>query len=71
MSKNVQCKLFLFYLTVLTIKHQQHQEFYRISNIVLNHSHICLQCFDAVGWVAGRDLACKKLSGGVLAWLSV
>ena len=31
----------------------------------------CLQCFDAVGWAAGRDLACKKLSGGVLAWLSV
>jgi len=21
---------------------------------------ICLQCFDAVGWVAGRALACKK-----------
>ena len=30
---------------------------------------LCLQCFDAVGWAAGR--ACKKLSGGVLAWLSV
>jgi len=26
---------------------------------------------DAVGWVAGRATACKKLSGGVLAWLSV
>ena len=26
----------------------------------------CLQCFDAVGWAAGR--ACKKQSGGVLAW---
>ena len=26
----------------------------------------CLQCFYAVGWVA-----CKKLSGGVLAWLCV
>ena len=33
--------------------------------------HISLQCFDAVGWVAGRAPACKKLSGGVLAWLSV
>ena len=32
---------------------------------------ISLQCFDAVGWVAGRASACKKLSGGVLAWLSV
>jgi len=34
----------------------------------------CLQCFDAVGWTAGREEghpACKKLSGGVLAWLSV
>ena len=32
---------------------------------------LCLQCFDAVGWVTGRALACKKLSGWVLAWLSV
>ena len=30
-----------------------------------------LQCFDTVGWAAGRASACKKLSGGVLAWLSV
>ena len=29
-----------------------------------------LQCFDTVGWVAGRASACKKLSGGVLASLS-
>jgi len=27
---------------------------------------VCLQCFDTVGWAA-----CKKLSGGILAWLSV
>jgi len=33
--------------------------------------YFCLQCFDAVGWVAGRALACKKLSGEALAWLSV
>ena len=32
---------------------------------------LCLQCFDAVGWAAGRHPPCKKLSGGVLAWLSV
>ena len=32
---------------------------------------MCLQCFHAVGWAAGRAPACKKLSGGVLAWLSV
>ena len=31
----------------------------------------CLQCFDTVGWAAGRHPACKKLSDGVLAWLSV
>jgi len=24
------------------------------------------QCFDALGWVAGRASACKNLSGGVL-----
>jgi len=30
----------------------------------------CLQCFDAVGWQEGHP-ACKKLSGGVLEWLSV
>ena len=34
---------------------------------------VAIQCFDAVGWAAGRagHSACKKLSGGVLAWLSV
>jgi len=31
----------------------------------------CLQCFDPVGWAAGRASGLKKLSGGVLAWLSV
>ena len=30
-----------------------------------------LHCFDAVGWVAGRASSLKKLSGGLLAWLSV
>jgi len=29
------------------------------------------QCFDAVGWAAGRASGLYKLSGGVLAWLSV
>ena len=32
---------------------------------------MCLQCFDAVGWGQEGRPACKKLSGGVLAWLSV
>jgi len=30
-----------------------------------------LQCFDAVGWAAEGIRPVKKLSGGVLAWLSV
>ena len=30
---------------------------------------VCLQCFDAVGWTAGK--ASSPLSGGVLAWLFV
>ena len=32
---------------------------------------MCLQCFDAVGWWQEGHPACKKPSGGVLAWLSV
>jgi len=32
---------------------------------------ICLQCFDAVDWAQEGHSGCKKLSGGVLAWLSV
>jgi len=31
----------------------------------------CLQCFDAVGWAAGMASGLQKLSGDVLAWLSV
>jgi len=34
-------------------------------------SYHCLQCFNAVGWVAEGLPACKKLSGGMLAWLCV
>jgi len=30
---------------------------------------MCLQCFDAVGWAAGRASSLKKLCGGVLVWL--
>ena len=32
---------------------------------------IIIQCFDAVGWAAGRASGLQKLSGGVQAWLSV
>ena len=32
----------------------------------------CLQCFDAVGWAAGRASGLQKnLSAQVLAWLSI
>jgi len=52
---------------------------YRLTQIVLEKRPLngsssssclldCLQCFDAVGWAAGRA---SGLSGGVLAWLSV
>jgi len=36
----------------------------------MSQLHLCLQCFDAVGWAAGRASGLKKLSGGVLTWLS-
>jgi len=35
------------------------------------YGRCCLQCFDAVGWAAGRASGLWKLSGEVLAWLSV
>ena len=31
----------------------------------------CLQCFDTVGWQQEWHPSCKKLSGGMLAWLCV
>jgi len=42
-----------------------------LSGIVRNY--VFLQCFDAVGLVGRQEghPACKKLSGWVLAWLSV
>jgi len=39
--------------------------------VFIHYWYAALQCFDAVGWAAGRHPASKKLSGGVLAWLSV
>ena len=49
---------------------------YRDSDMVnCCHFHFvavcCLHCFDTVGWAAGRASGLQKLSGGVLAWLSV
>jgi len=39
--------------------------------LLVGHQFLCLQCFDAVGWAAGRASGLNKLSSGVLAWLSV
>ena len=47
---------------------------YSFSPNYLQHTElliICLQCFDAVGSAQEGRPACKKLSGGVLVWLSV
>ena len=60
----------------------QNSKEHGVTNTVANKQLIifllyCLQCFSAfsaltllVGWQEGHP-ACKKLSGGVLAWLSV
>ena len=42
-----------------------------VFSLLFLYLYLCLQCFDAVGWAAGRASGLKKLSGGVLAWLSV
>jgi len=39
-------------------------------NVYCHSSEHCLQCFDAVGWAAGKPSGLKKLSGGVLVWLA-
>ena len=39
---------------------------------IRNAIGLCLQCFDAVGWAAGRASGLQKIwSDEVLAWLSV
>jgi len=37
----------------------------------MRYEILVLQCLDDVGWQQEGHMACKKLSGGVLAWLSV
>jgi len=37
----------------------------------INLHIVCLQCFDAAGWAARSASGLYKLSGEVLAWLSV
>ena len=39
--------------------------------VLSSRSETWLQCFDAVGWAAGRASGLYKMSGGVLVWLSV
>jgi len=34
--------------------------------VLVNSLIYCLQCFDAVGWAAGRESSLQELSGGVL-----
>jgi len=42
-----------------------------LKTLVLYSPTICLQCFDAVGWAAGRASGLQKTERWVLAWLSV
>jgi len=51
----------------------------RLVIITHTHAHVglvaisrstCFHCFDTVGWAQEGYPGCKKLSGGVLAWLS-
>jgi len=46
---------------------------YVTADDVDNMTYVSLlsHCFDTVRWAAGRVSACKKLSGGMLAWLCV
>jgi len=42
-----------------------------VANLFALYLLYFLQCFDTVGWAAGRASGLKKLSGGVQVWLSV
>ena len=42
-----------------------------LSNYFDHLSPLCLQCFDTVGWAAGRVSGLLKSCGGVLEWWSV
>jgi len=54
---------------------QQHSRMQTTNTTSILYNYVktyCLQCFDAVGWAAGRaSRRVKKVSGGVLAWLCV
>jgi len=42
-----------------------------LCSAIITKEGLALQCFNAVGWAAGRAFGLKKLIGGVLALLSV
>jgi len=68
-SLRKQCRP-LFLLTAVTSEYS----FYRISIILLFVMFVSLFCLSALTLLVGRQEgypACKKLSGGVLVWLSV
>ena len=63
--------------TTISVTSHQSKQIVIPNNIISNKycmsstSFSCLQCFDTVGWAAGRHPACKNWAVGVLAWLSV
>jgi len=55
MTEKVKLKGIACYIVAVTLAEEW-------SNVI--YVSLCLQCLNAVGWSA-----CKKLSGGMLAWL--
>jgi len=53
----------IFHLGIL---HSGPVNFYHIMML-----RFCLQCSDTVGWASGRASGLKKMTDGVLVWLSV
>jgi len=52
-------------LTLKALYKQQTNQLCSNLSFIIYFYWTCI-CFDAVGWVAGRASACKKLSGGML-----
>ena len=49
----------------------QRPDVYHTEVVSRHRSLICLQCFDVVGLASGRAFGLRKLTDGVLVWLSV
>jgi len=65
------CKIWLESIQVGNcVKMHLDMDIFKIMSVYLSLC-LCLQCFDAVGWEAGKASGLQKLSGEVLAWLSV